>query len=98
MLVEVIGCFINKINFKNCIMHMDSSGFVFINKNNDDILFIGSVEEKRLINKFKLTRVDMATNDLLHIKFLIKYITTVSNLISEDEFKNIEFDKIVKKI
>ena len=39
----------------------------------------------------------MVTNDLLHVKFLIKYTTTVSNLISEDEFENIEFNEIVKK-
>ena len=85
---------INFIQFKNIKIALDADVYIFlgnIDKNNN-IKMRKYVKEK-LLKKFKVDRWDSLdyNENMLHIKFLVKYSPILSKFIDLTEFDTIEF-------
>ena len=85
---------INFIQFKNIKIALDKDTCVFISNidKNNGIKIHKSIREK-LLKKFKAYAWDFIdyNNNLLHIKFLVKYSPILSKFIDTSEFDTIEF-------
>ena len=91
MLVEKIANGIMyKIHFKNCTMYINSLASIFLSKDKN-VLSIERKTNRALMNKFKICSWDEINENLLHIKFLIKYSPVFSKLVNMDELNIIEF-------
>ena len=91
MLVEkVANRIMHRIHFKNCTIYINSLAGIFLSKDKKTL----SIERKInrvLINKFRIYNWDQFTENLSHIKFLIKYSPVFSKLVDLTEFDKIEF-------
>ena len=90
MLVEIANKIMYRIHFKNCTIYINSSVGIFLSKDKD-ILSIERKTNRVLENKFKICGWDEIAENLLHIKFLIKYSPVFSKLVDLAEFNTIEF-------
>ena len=85
---------INFIQFKNIKIALDKDTCVFISNidKNNGIKIHKSIR-KKLLKKFKVYAWDFIdyNNNLLHIKFLVKYSPILSKFIDTSEFDTIEF-------
>ncbi len=90
MLVEIANKIVYRIHFKNCTIYMNSSVGIFLSKDKD-ILSIERKTNRVLVNKFRTCGWDEISENLSHIKFLIKYSPVFSKLVDLAEFKTIEF-------
>ena len=85
---------IDFIQFKNIRIAIDRNTCVFISNidKNNGIKIRKSIREK-LLKKFKMHTWDFIdhNNNLLHIKFLVKYSPILSKFIDTSEFDTIEF-------
>ena len=85
---------INFIQFKNIKIAIDRNTCVFISNidKNNGIKIYKSIRTK-LLKKFKMRTWDFIdyNNNLLHIKFLVKYSPILSKFIDTSEFDTIEF-------
>lgn len=90
MLIEIANGIIYRIHFKNCTIYVNSSVGIFLSKDKD-ILSIERKANRVLVKKFRVCGWDEISENLLHIKFLIKYSTVFSKLVDLAEFKTIEF-------
>ena len=85
---------IDFIQFKNIKIAIDRNICVFIsgiNKNNN--IKVHKYARKKLLQKFKAYAWDFIDNDenMLHIKFLVKYSPILSKFVDLTEFDTIEF-------
>ena len=85
---------INFIQFKNIKIALDMDVYVFlgnIDKNNN--IKVHKYIRKKLLKKFKVDRWDSLdyNENMLHIKFLVKYSPILSKFIDTSEFNTIEF-------
>ena len=85
---------VNFIQFKNIKIALDMDVYIFlgnIDKNNN-IKVYKYIREK-LLKKFKVNRWDLLdyNENMLHIKFLIKYSPILSKFVDLTEFDTIEF-------
>ena len=90
MLVEIVNGVMYGIHFKNCIIYINSATGIFLSKDKN-ILSIERKTDRVLTNKFKICDWDEITENLLHIKFLLKYSPIFSKLVDLTEFNKIEF-------
>ena len=90
MLIEIANGTAYRINFKNCKIYLNSSTSIFLSKDKN-ILSIERKANRALENKFKICSWDEITENLSHIKFLIKYSPVFSKLVDLTEFNTIEF-------
>ena len=90
MLVEIVNGVMYGIHFKNCIIYINSATGIFLSKDKN-ILSIERKTDRVLTNKFKICDWDEITENLFHIKFLIKYSPIFSKLVDLTEFNKIEF-------
>ena len=90
MLVEIVNGVMYGIHFKNCIIYINSATSIFLSKDKN-ILSIEGKTDRVLTNKFKICDWDEITENLFHIKFLIKYSPIFSKLVDLTEFNKIEF-------
>ena len=85
---------IDFIQFKNIKIALDRDICVFISDidKNNDIKVYAYIREK-LLEKFKVDRWDSLdyNENMLHIKFLVKYSPILSKFIDTSEFDTIEF-------
>ena len=85
---------IDFIQFKNIKIAMDRDTCIFISNidKNNDIKVHACIREK-LLEKFKVDRWDSLdyNENMLHIKFLVKYSSILSRFIDTSEFDTIEF-------
>ena len=92
MIVYKIGVIINIIKFKKITLYVDCESSVFLGniKANEIGIYLSS--DEILLNKFNAMNWDIVTDNLIHIKFLIKYSPILSKLIDNDEldFKMVE--------
>ena len=83
---------INIIKFKKITLYIDGESSIFLGniKANEIGIYLSS--DEILLNKFNITNWDIVTDNLIHIKFLIKYSPILSKLIDNDEldFKMVE--------
>ena len=85
---------IDFIQFKNIKIALDRDTCIFISDidKNNDIKVYACIREK-LLEKFKVDRWDSFdyNENMLHIKFLIKYSPILSKFVDLTEFDTIEF-------
>ena len=92
MIVYKIGVIINIIKFKKITLYVDCESSVFLGNIKANEIGIYLPSDEILLNKFNAMNWDVATDNLIHIKFLIKYSPILSKLIDNDEldFKMVE--------
>ena len=90
MLVEIVNGVMHGIHFKNCTIYINSATGIFLSKDKN-ILSIERKADRILVHKFKICDWDEITENLLHIKFLLKYSPIFSKLVDLTEFNKIEF-------
>ena len=92
MIVYKIGVIINIIKFKKITLYIDCESSVFLGNIKENEIGIYLPSDEILLNKFNAMNWDVATDNLIHIKFLIKYSPILSKLIDNDEldFKMVE--------
>ena len=79
------------MQFKKVKLWIDHNLAIFLNCTNNDCLNISSISNDFLLKKFDLYDWDDIGENLLHIKFLIKYSPILSKFIDLSEFNEIEF-------
>ena len=92
MIVYKIGVIINIIKFKKITLYIDCESSVFLGNIKSNEIGIYLPSDEILLNKFNAMNWDVVTDNLIHIKFLIKYSPILSKLIDNDEldFKMVE--------
>ena len=92
---------IYNMQFKKVKLWIDHSLAIFLNCTNNDCLNLSSISNDFLLKKFDLYDWDDVTENLLHIKFLVKYSPILSKFIDVSEFNTIELassnDRIANK-
>ena len=85
MIIYKIGEIINIIKFKKITLYIDGESSIFLGniKANEIGIYLSS--DEILLNKFNITNWDVATDNLINIKFLIKYSPILSKFIDNDE-------------
>ena len=92
MIVYKIGVIINIIKFKKITLYIDGESSIFLGNIKANEIGIYLPSDEILLNKFNAMNWDVVTDNLIHIKFLIKYSPILSKLIDNDEldFKMVE--------
>ena len=92
MIVYKTGVIINIVKFKKITLYIDCESSVFLGNIKANEIGIYLPSDEILLNKFNAMNWDVVTNNLIHIKFLIKYSPILSKLIDNDEldFKMVE--------
>ena len=92
MIVYKIGVIINIIKFKKITLYVDCESSVFLGNIKANEIGIYLPSDEILLNKFNTMYWNTVTDNLIHIKFLIKYSPILSKLIDNDEldFKMVE--------
>ena len=92
MIVYKIGEMINIIKFKKITLYVDCESSIFLGNIKANEIGIYLPSDEILLNKFNAMNWDVVTDNLIHIKFLIKYSPILSKLIDNDEldFKMVE--------
>ena len=92
MIVYKTNKMINIIKFKKFTLYIDGESSVFLGNIKANEIGICLPSDEILLNKFNAMNWDVVTDNLIHIKFLIKYSPILSKLIDNDEldFKMVE--------
>ena len=92
MIVYKTDEMINIIKFKKFTLYIDGESSIFLGNIKANEIGIYFPSDEILLNKFNVTNWNTVTNNLIHIKFLIKYSPILSKLIDNDEldFKMVE--------
>ena len=92
MIVYKTGEMINIIKFKKITLYVDGESSIFLGNIKANEIGIYLPSDEILLNKFNAMNWDIVTDNLIHIKFLIKYSPILSKLIDNDEldFKMVE--------
>ena len=85
MIVYKTGVIINIIKFKKITLYVDCESSVFLGNIKANEIGIYLPSDEILLNKFNAMNWDVVTDNLIHIKFLIKYSPILSKLIDNDE-------------
>ena len=85
MIVYKIGVIINIIKFKKITLYVDCESSVFLGNIKANEIGIYLPSDEILLNKFNAMYWNTVTDNLIHIKFLIKYSPILSKLIDNDE-------------
>ena len=85
MIVYKTGEMINIIKFKKITLYVDGWSSIFLCNIKANEIGIYLPSDEILLNKFNVMNWDVVTNNLIHIKFLIKYSPILSKLIDNDE-------------
>ena len=76
------------IKLNKITLYIDNEIFIFLGKKTNEKIKIKTDTDFMLKHKFKISCWDDC-NDLLHIKFLIKYSSILSNFTIEEDFENV---------
>ena len=76
------------VKLNKITIYIDNEVFTFLGKKTDEEIEIKTDTDFMLKHKFKISCWDDC-NDLLHIKFLIKYSSILSNFAIEEDFENV---------
>ena len=85
---------INIIKFKKITLYVDCESSVFLGNIKSNEIGICLSSDEILLNKFNAMNWDIVTNNLIHIKFLIKYSPILSKLIDNDELDDFEMVEV----
>ena len=85
MIVYKTDEMINIIKFKKFTLYIDGESSIFLGNIKANEIGIYLPSDEILLNKFNAVSWNIATDNLIHIKFLIKYSPIFSKLIDNDE-------------
>ena len=94
MIVYKIGVIINIIKFKKITLYIDCESSVFLGNIKANEIGICLPSDEILLNKFNTMYWNVVTDNLIHIKFLIKYSPILSKLIDNDELDDFEMVEV----
>ena len=94
MIVYKIGVVINIIKFKKITLYVDCESSVFLGNIKANEIGICLPSDEILLNKFNVMYWNTVTDNLIHIKFLIKYSPILSKLIDNDELDDFEMVEV----
>ena len=94
MTVYKTGVIIDIIKFKKITLYVDCESSVFLGNIKANEIGICLPSDEILLNKFNAMNWDVVTDNLIHIKFLIKYSPILSKLIDNDELDDFEMVEV----
>ena len=94
MIVYKTGVIIDIIKFKKITLYVDCESSVFLGNIKANEIGIYLPSDEILLNKFNAMNWDVVTDNLIHIKFLIKYSPILSKLIDNDELDDFEMVEV----
>ena len=96
MIVYKTSEMINVIKFKKITLYVDGESSIFLGNIKANEIGIYLLSDEILLNKFNTMYWNTVTDNLIHIKFLIKYSPILSKLIDNDEldFKMVEVSNV----
>ena len=94
MIVYKTNEMISIIKFKKITLYIDGESSIFLGNIKANEIGICLPSDEILLNKFNAMNWDIVTNNLIHIKFLIKYSPILSKLIDNDELDDFEMVEV----
>ena len=94
MIVYKIGVIINIIKFKKITLYIDGESSIFLGNIKANEIGICLPSGEILLNKFNTMYWNTVTDNLIHIKFLVKYSPILSKLIDNDELDDFEMVEV----
>ena len=94
MIIYKTGEMISIIKFKKITLYIDGESSIFLGNIKANEIGIYLPSDEILLNKFNAMNWDIVTDNLIHIKFLIKYSPILSKLIDNDELDDFEIVEV----
>ena len=94
MIVYKTGEMINIIKFKKITLYVDGESSIFLGNIKANEIGIYLPSDEILLDKFNTMYWNTITDNLIHIKFLIKYSPILSKLIDNDELDDFEMVEV----
>ena len=94
MIVYKTGEMISIIKFKKITLYVDGESSIFLGNIKANEIGIYLPSDEILLNKFNTMYWNTVTDNLIHIKFLIKYSPILSKLINNDELDDFEMVEV----
>ena len=94
MIVYKTGEMISIIKFKKITLYIDGESSIFLGNIKANEIGIYLPSDEILLNKFNTMYWNTVTDNLIHIKFLIKYSPILSKLIDNDELDDFEMIEV----
>ena len=94
MIVYKTGEMINIIKFKKITLYVDGESSIFLGNIKANEIGIYLPSDEILLNKFNTMYWNVVTDNLIHIKFLIKCSPILSKLIDNDELDDFEMVEV----
>ena len=85
MIIYKTGKMISIIKFKKITLYIDGESSIFLGNIKANEIGICLPSDEILLNKFNVMYWNTVTDNLIHIKFLVKYSPILSKLIDNDE-------------
>ena len=82
------------IKFKKITLYIDGESSIFLGNIKANEIGICLPSDEILLNKFNVMYWNTVTDNLIHIKFLIKYSPILSKLIDNDELDDFEMVEV----
>ena len=93
MIVQIYNDSIYFVQFKNIKLAIDVDVCIFLGEIKDNCIKLNTNIKRFLLKKFKVSKFDSFTENLVHIKFLVKYSPILSKFINFEEFNSIEIQR-----
>ena len=94
MIVYKTNEMISIIKFKKITLYIDGESSIFLGNIKANEIGICLPSDEILLNKFNVMYWNTVTDNLIHIKFLIKYSPILSKLIDNDELDDFEMVEV----
>ena len=94
MIIYKTGEMISIIKFKKITLYIDGESSIFLGNIKANEIGIYLPSDEILLNKFNVMYWNTVTDNLIHIKFLIKYSPILSKLIDNDELDDFEMVEV----
>ena len=94
MIIYKTGEMISIIKFKKITLYIDGESSIFLGNIKANEIGICLPSDEILLNKFNVMYWNTVTDNLIHIKFLIKYSPILSKLIDNDELDDFEIVEV----
>ena len=94
MIVYKTDEMINIIKFKKFTLYVDGESSIFLGNIKANEIGIYLLSDEILLNKFNAMYWNTVTDNLIHIKFLVKYSPILSKLIDNDELDDFEMVEV----
>ena len=94
MIIYKTGEMISIIKFKKITLYIDGESSIFLGNIKANEIGICLPSDEILLNKFNVMYWNTVTDNLIHIKFLIKYSPILSKLIDNDELDDFEMVEV----